>query len=55
MAPGLKRPVFSVWQFHRDVPRRADHAMTAVGIATALEGFQQKKELLGEHLRIPLI
>jgi hypothetical protein len=54
LALGLRRPALSVWQFHRDVPRRADHAMTAVGIATAFEGFQQKKELLGEHLRIPL-
>jgi hypothetical protein len=47
------RCLFSVWQFHRDVPRRAYHALTTVGIATASEGFQQKKKFLGEHLRIP--
>ena len=44
---------FSVWQVHRYVPC-ARHTVTAVGIGTALDGFQQKKELFGEHLRIPL-
>jgi hypothetical protein len=54
LAPRFRRPAVGVWQFDRDVPRRADHAITAVGIAAAFEGFQQKKEFFGEHLRIPL-
>jgi hypothetical protein len=54
LAPRFRRPGVGVRQFDRDVPRGADYAITAVGIAAAFEGFQQKKEFLGEHLRIPL-
>jgi hypothetical protein len=32
--------------------RVTDHANASIGIAAAFECFEQKKELLGEHLRV---
>jgi len=39
-------------QPHRDVRRGANHAGTSIRIGAAFEHFQQKKEFLGEHVRI---
>jgi len=33
------------------MPRRAHHAGASVGVAAALESFQQQKEFLGKHVR----
>jgi hypothetical protein len=54
LGPRFGRPVAGARQFDRDVPRRADHAITAVGIAAAFEGFEHEKEFFSEHWRIPL-
>jgi hypothetical protein len=54
LAPRYGRPVVGIRQFDRDVPRRADHAITAVGVVATFEGFQHEKEFFSEHWRIPL-
>jgi nitric oxide synthase oxygenase domain/subunit len=38
-------------QFDRDVARGADHAGAAVGVALALDRFQEQNEFFGKHVR----